>query len=222
MSDIHPALRATAVASTSTADSLAGAKTIGQLATITEELVASIKSFLIPIEFANDGSPVNFQISVEQLLSILTKASIGLGSVDNTADVDKPISHAVQTELDKKLSSSNLNLTITNIQGLQEVLNGLRSKNVKITLQEVDGLTNALSNKADRTHVHEMGSISGLAEALSRKAASEHNHSLTALNGWNDFITQLRSELANRLTVDTARDLITQEAIVVGVNEWTN
>ena len=47
---------------------------------------------------------------------LLTKASVGLGNVDNTSDVNKPISTAVQTALNNKLnlpiaipSNSNLN-----------------------------------------------------------------------------------------------------------------
>lgn len=36
------------------------------------------------------------------LLSSLTKSSVGLGNVDNTSDEDKPVSTAVQTELDLK------------------------------------------------------------------------------------------------------------------------
>lgn len=37
-----------------------------------------------------------------------TKSEIGLANVDNTSDLDKPISTAVQTELDKKIESSDL------------------------------------------------------------------------------------------------------------------
>ena len=38
----------------------------------------------------------------------LTKAAVGLGSVDNTADADKPISAAQQAALDEKLSTVDL------------------------------------------------------------------------------------------------------------------
>ena len=37
-----------------------------------------------------------------------TKAQIGLGNVDNTSDANKPISTAMQTELDKKVNSSQV------------------------------------------------------------------------------------------------------------------
>ncbi|MGB4768513.1 MAG: hypothetical protein WBP22_04610 [Candidatus Saccharimonas sp.] len=38
----------------------------------------------------------------------LSKSDVGLGDVDNTADVDKPISVAVQTVLDTKVTASAL------------------------------------------------------------------------------------------------------------------
>ena len=37
----------------------------------------------------------------------VTKTQVGLGNVDNTADIDKPVSTAVQTELNKKVDSVN-------------------------------------------------------------------------------------------------------------------
>ena len=38
----------------------------------------------------------------------VTKAQVGLGNVDNTSDLNKPISTAAQTELDKKLSKTDV------------------------------------------------------------------------------------------------------------------
>lgn len=45
----------------------------------------------------------------------VTKAQVGLGNVDNTADIDKPVSNAVQEQLDTKFGEANLGTgTITN------------------------------------------------------------------------------------------------------------
>lgn len=41
----------------------------------------------------------------------ITKENIGLGNVDNTADMDKPVSTAVQTELDKKQNNLTFDST---------------------------------------------------------------------------------------------------------------
>lgn len=42
-----------------------------------------------------------------------TKEDIGLGNVDNVSDLDKPISTATQTELDKKVDTTTLNSTLS-------------------------------------------------------------------------------------------------------------
>lgn len=44
-------------------------------------------------------------------VSGVTKAHVGLGNVDNTADIDKPVSTATQTALDAKASLSGANFT---------------------------------------------------------------------------------------------------------------
>lgn len=40
--------------------------------------------------------------------SVVDKARVGLGNVDNTADVDKPVSTATQTALDTKVDASGV------------------------------------------------------------------------------------------------------------------
>jgi len=56
-----------------------------------------------------------------------TKAQVGLGNVDNTSDLNKPISTATQTALDTKASSTDLSTTIGNLNkssvGLENVDN---------------------------------------------------------------------------------------------------
>jgi hypothetical protein len=46
-----------------------------------------------------------------QIATPLAKEDVGLGNVDNTSDVDKPISSATQTALDGKVGSSDARLT---------------------------------------------------------------------------------------------------------------
>lgn len=48
----------------------------------------------------NDGDKIRWVL--------LTPRSVGLDQVDNTADLDKPISHAVQEALDTKLSAADI------------------------------------------------------------------------------------------------------------------
>ncbi len=55
-----------------------------------------------------------------------TKAQVGLDKVDNTADLDKPISTATQTALDGKAAATHTH-TIANVSGLQSALDGKAS-----------------------------------------------------------------------------------------------
>lgn len=51
--------------------------------------------------------------AVSTAVSALTKSSVGLANVDNTSDADKPVSDAVQTELDLKAPLASPALTGT-------------------------------------------------------------------------------------------------------------
>ena len=45
---------------------------------------------------------------------VLTKSDVGLSSVDNTSDLDKPISTATQTAINAKADTSALNSKVSN------------------------------------------------------------------------------------------------------------
>ena len=60
---------------------------------------------------AGDVSSVNGKTGVVTLV----KADIGLGSVDNTSDANKPISTATQTALDGKANAATVSTLITNV-----------------------------------------------------------------------------------------------------------
>ena len=79
----------------------------------------------------------------------VTKSQIGLGNVDNTSDLNKPISTATQIELDKKVNSvnginpdNNKNIKV----GINEILKEYQpdivaDKNKKVLLFDEDGKT---------------------------------------------------------------------------------
>ena len=69
----------------------------------------------------------------------VTKAQVGLGNVDNTSDADKPVSTAVQTELDKKTNSAITdidfaNSTVDNAIMTVDLANGITTSEKNITL----------------------------------------------------------------------------------------
>ncbi|MBA0381030.1 shufflon system plasmid conjugative transfer pilus tip adhesin PilV [Stenotrophomonas maltophilia] len=79
-----------------------------------------------------------------------TKAQVGLDKVDNTADLDKPVSTAVQAALDGKAAASHTH-TIANVTGLQTALDGKAASSHTHTIANVSGLQGALDAKANST-----------------------------------------------------------------------
>lgn len=67
------------------------------------------------------GGSAYFEISATPTL---TKSDVGLGNVDNTSDADKPVSTAVQSELNTKVSSQTTGIAgataITNIVSISQ------------------------------------------------------------------------------------------------------
>lgn len=72
----------------------------------------------------------------------ITAANIGLGNVDNTADMDKPVSTATQTALDAKANASSLDnyYTKTQVDTTVETLEGQISAIPKFAISVVDAL----------------------------------------------------------------------------------
>lgn len=72
----------------------------------------------------------------------ITKANIGLGNADNTADMDKPVSTAMQTALDAKANANALDnyYTKTQVDTTVETLEGKISAIPKFAVSVVDAL----------------------------------------------------------------------------------
>lgn len=69
----------------------------------------------------------------------VTKAQVGLGNVDNTSDADKPVSTAVQAELDKKTNSAITDIDFANSTADNAIMtvdlaNGITTSEKNITL----------------------------------------------------------------------------------------
>ncbi|WP_082921149.1 hypothetical protein [Rhodococcus sp. HS-D2] len=138
----------------------------------------------------------------------LAKADVGLGSVDNTADADKPISTATQTALDGKAStththtaaqvtdfetavSANTNVTANTAarhsHSNKTVLDATTASFLSADRTKLDGIaTGATANSADATLLNRanhtgtqaISTVTGLQTALDGKAASSHTHSI--------------------------------------------
>ncbi|MGJ3625955.1 hypothetical protein AB5I41_01460 [Sphingomonas sp. MMS24-JH45] len=76
----------------------------------------------------------------------VTKAQVGLGNADNTSDVNKPVSTAVQTALNGKANASHTHV-ISDVTGLQTALDGKAATSHTHTIAQVTGLQAALDGK---------------------------------------------------------------------------
>ena len=69
--------------------------------------------------------------------AVSARANLGLGNVDNTADVDKPISTATQAALNLKVNSSDVNNSLALKANTADVTTSLETKVDKVTGKEL-------------------------------------------------------------------------------------
>ena len=82
--------------------------------------------------------------------AVTARSNLGLGNVNNTSDLSKPISTAVQTALNGKANTSHTH-TISNVTGLQTALDGKAALSHTHAISQVTGLQTALDAKAANT-----------------------------------------------------------------------
>lgn len=132
----------TSVASTTYAP-LAGAEFTGNVVLTANTTIGTVDSTEISYlngvtssiqDQLDDKAPINSP-TFTGTVSGVTKAMVGLGNVDNTADADKPVSTATQTALDGKLSLSGGTMT-----GALTLSGAPTSDLHAVTKQYVDGL----------------------------------------------------------------------------------
>lgn len=102
----------------------------------------------------------------------VTKQQVGLSNVDNTTDLNKPISTATQKALDLKADRSTLDSHLKD-----------RSNPHKVTKQQI-GLAN-VDNTADINKPISMSTN----KALGSKADKEHTHAVHTLQGFDTDVT---------------------------------
>ena len=132
----------------------------------------------------------------------LTKSSVGLSNVDNTSDIDKPVSTATQAALDTKANTSHTH-TISDTTGLQAALDSKQANlgtstastylrgdlswqtlnKSAVGLSNVDNTSDAnkpistatqtaLNSKSDIGHTHTISNVTGLQTALDGKEST--------------------------------------------------
>jgi hypothetical protein len=92
---------------------------------------------------AADAAPVQ-SVAGKTGAVTLAKSDVGLGEVDNTTDLAKPISTATQTALDGKANSSHTHV-IGDVTNLQTALDGKAASSHTHTVSEIVGLQTFLN-----------------------------------------------------------------------------
>ena len=174
----------------------------------------------------------NYRIKTRRLAdalgsSLINKAALGLNNVDNTSDLNKPVSSAMQLALNAKSDTVHTHL-ITSIDTLQTTLDDLANTADKAntvhshTVGDVTNLTQALldkanvadlPSKADIGHSHAIVDVTGLEAALLDKASVSlvaskadigHTHPEADITG----LTAALADKANLADVALKSDMI--------------
>jgi hypothetical protein len=93
----------------------------------------------------------NYKVTIKELLNAVplpTLAALGLDKVDNTADIDKPLSHAVIHALNNKAAAIHRH-SIADIEELPVLLDAKADKSA--VEQSIQDLVTILASKNDLT-----------------------------------------------------------------------
>lgn len=105
---------------------------------------------------------------------VVTKESIGLGNVDNTSDMEKPVSNATQEALNKKVSEESLTTMLEN----------------KVN---IDDMNKALEGKADKAEIAEISEHAKKADASASQAQASAENAADSAKVVEDALKNLPS-----------------------------
>ena len=145
-----------------------------------------------------DASTVTAHTSNTNNPHQVTKAQVGLGNVDNTSDLNKPISTATQTALDGKQA------TLTTVQ-LNAVNSGITSGKV----DTYDGYATTIASKADSSTVTTLSNtVSQHTTQIASKADASNVYTKAEVDG------KLSSSMHFKGTVATVADLPSSDQVI--------
>ncbi|WPM81173.1 hypothetical protein R5W60_05625 [Brucella pseudintermedia] len=123
----------------------------------------------------------------------LDKSDIGLGSVDNTSDINKPVSTAMQAALDAKADATSLGTAAySNTDAFATAAQGVKADSAVQPARLIStgtGLTGGGNLSADRTLALNAASIASLAKADSAVQPSRAVNAGAGLSGGGDLST---------------------------------
>ncbi len=139
----------------------------------------------------------NFKFKLKKVAALVSKVDLGLDKVDNTPDLQKPVSQPMQQALDGK-SNTNHTHNVSSIDGLPQALSAKANTQHNHTTGEVNGLAEALDGKANNVHSHEISGVNGLNDALGQKSNVGHGHPMSAINGLEGAFQAVNNSLQNK------------------------
>lgn len=116
----------------------------------------------------------------------ITKADVGLGNCDNTADLDKPISTATQTALDAKLASTTAaNTYLTQTDAASTYLTQNNASGTYLSK------TDAATYYASSSHTHNTGNVT----LLTGYSKGSTGTALAATDTLNAALSKLENQI---------------------------
>lgn len=160
----------------------------------------------------------------------VTKAQVGLGDVDNTSDIDKPISNAQQREfnrINKSLSNNtdSVNGIILDVANVKSTVNSLSQEQeyIKGRLDTVDGSINSINNNITSINRNIESTVSRIDKDLSTKADADKYLPLTGgtmkgdilspsykkIGGTSEQVLLADGSIATTISIDKLNSILT-------------
>jgi hypothetical protein len=162
---------------------------------------------------------VNYRVTLNAIKSLVTKADLGLGNVDNTSDMGKPISTLMLTALNNKSDTSHSH-SISDVVGLIQYITdqlsilaaSMASLGHTHQVSDILDLVNQLNNKVNINDLTAISiSIDNLNTALLNKTNIGHSHTS---NDISDFVTEVQN-IVNAMGFGTLLNVVT-----IGDIQW--
>lgn len=159
------------------------------------------------------ASGLNRRVTLNAILTLVNKTTVGLSNVDNTSDINKPISTAVSNALSGKAAAVHTHVT-ADTAGLQTALDSksdidhIHSDYASLShvhaVTDVAGLQTVLNNKTELGHTHSQADVGGLIASLDSKANIVHGHDISAITGLQSALTTKADVNHNHAISDVA------------------
>lgn len=147
----------------------------------------------------------DYRMTLATLVSLVTKSSLGLDRVNNTADLDKPVSSATQSALNLKANSN----AVPTIEAFNQLANSLQNY---ISLSQlnaaIDQITTALNNYTTASQVN---SAINIALSPVNQSLAQLSSELQAQQQRLSQLETLQQNNVTRIVLDEALALVRQD-----------